>query len=112
MVVARGINWLWLAKELVKGTAELVCLHGLNQLPDDTYRRVLEFTDRIDWEPWLLQSGGELWRRLLAALPEGRPLANVLMQLAKLPPAALESVVAAVIENPAKASRCLEALGD
>ena len=100
MVIGRGTNWQLLAKELVKGTAELICLHGLNQLGDDTYRRVLDVTDRLDLEPWMLQSGGELWRRLLASLPDGRPVAKVLMHLARSPAATLESVVAAVIEHP------------
>src|SRR5262245_7438675 len=60
IVVAKGTNWLLLAKELVKGTAELICLHGLNQLSDETYRRVIEATDWLELEPWMLQSGGEL----------------------------------------------------
>ena len=47
----------------------------------------------------MLQSGGELWRRLLAATPAGRPLAQVLMDLARLPPEALESRMAAVITS-------------
>ena len=99
IVVARGTNWQLLAKELVKGTAELICLHGLNQLSDNTYHRVIHVTDRLDLEPWKLQSGGELWRRLLAALPADRPIAHVLMQLARLPAGTLESVIAEVIEQ-------------
>jgi hypothetical protein len=69
LVLARATNWQLLAKELVKGTAELICLHGLNQLDDATYESVLGVTDRIDLEPWMLQTGGELWRRLLRASP-------------------------------------------
>jgi hypothetical protein len=100
VVIGRGTNWQLLAKELVKGTAELICLHGLKDLNDDTYRKVLRVTDRLDLEPWMLQSGGELWRRLLASLPDGRPVANMLMHLARLPAGTLESVLAAVIEQP------------
>jgi hypothetical protein len=103
-IVARGTNWLILAKELVKGTAELICLHGLNRIDDARYRRVLEATDRLDLEPWLLQSGGELWRRLLVALPDDQPVAKVLMRLALLPPATLQTVIATVIEQPERAS--------
>ena len=65
IVIGRGTNWQLLTKELVKGTAELICLHGLNHLGDEMYRRVVNTTDRIEWEPWMLQTGGELWRRLL-----------------------------------------------
>ncbi len=110
VVVGRGTNWQLLAKELVKGTAELICLHGLNQLDDETYRQVLNVTDHLDLEPWMLQSGGELWRRLLASLPDGCPVAKVLMQLARLPAGTLESVVAAVIEQPEKAAGRLASL--
>jgi hypothetical protein len=110
IVIGKGTNWQLLAKELVKGTAELICLHGLNQLGDDTYRRVLDVTDRLDLEPWMLQSGGELWRRLLASLPDACPVARVLMHLARLPAGTLESVVAAVIENPEGAADRLASL--
>jgi hypothetical protein len=99
-VIGRGTNWQLLTKELVKGTAELICLHGLNELGDDVYHRVIKATDRLDLEPWMLQSGGELWRRLLASFPSDLPLAEVLMRLARLPAGTLESVLAAVIEQP------------
>ena len=112
IVVARGTNWLLLAKEMVKGTAELICLHGLNQLSDETYHHVIDATDRLDLEPWMLQSGGELWRRLLTAVPDDLPVARVLMRLARLPPRALESTIAAVIEQPEHAQSRLAGLAD
>ncbi len=110
IVVARATNWQLLSKELVKGTAELICLHGLNRLSDDIYERVIDFADRLDFEPWMLQSGGELWRRLLAALPDDQPIARVLMHLARLPPGILESVMAEVIEESASAASRLAKL--
>ncbi|OJW21185.1 MAG: hypothetical protein BGO49_24540 [Planctomycetales bacterium 71-10] len=100
MVVGRGTNWYLMAKELVKGTAELVCLHGLNRLPEDVYRRVVAAADGIDFEPWMLQTGGELWRRFLAVQPGERPIAEMLMHVARLSPGALESLILAVIERP------------
>jgi len=109
IVLARGTNWQLLAKELVKGTAELICLHGLNQLPDEVYQRVIDVTDRLDYEPWMLQSGGELWRRLLAVAPDDRSIAHVLMGLARLPAGELESVLGNVIEQSESASDCLAA---
>jgi len=105
VVTGKGTNWQLVAKELVKGTAELICLHGLNQLDDDMYRHVLNVTDQLDLEPWMLQSGGELWRRLLVSFPNGLPLAEVLMRLARLPAGTLESVLAAVIEQPEGTAR-------
>lgn len=102
-VTGKGTNWQLICKELVKGTAELICLHGLNQLDDATYWKVLNVTDHLDLEPWMLQSGGEFWRRILCAIPDGQPLAKTLMQLARLPAGELESVVAAMIDHPDKA---------
>jgi hypothetical protein len=110
-VVARARNWTLLAKELVKGTAELICLHGLNTLDDETYRQVMRATDRIEYEPWMLQTGGELWRRLLAVLPDDRPQAEMLMHLARLPGHSLQSLVQAVIEQPQWARELLASLG-
>jgi hypothetical protein len=99
-VVGRGTNWQLLTKELVKGTAELICMHGMNDLDDDTYQKVIRVADRLDLEPWMLQTGGELWRRLLLTVPEGRRIAEVLMHIARLEPRPLEAFVKAVIEQP------------
>ena len=112
IVVGRGTNFQLLAKELVKGTAELICLHGLNNLNDEIYQRVLDAADWIEFEPWMLQTGGELWRRLLAVMPDGRRIADVLMHLARLPPKSLESMMVAVIERPDWARELLAGLGD
>jgi hypothetical protein len=111
VVIARGTNWQLLTKELVKGTAELICLHGLNSLSDDTYRCVMDAADRIELEPWMLQTGGELWRLLLAVAPDNRPIAEILMHLALLPAKSLESLITAVIEQPEWAKELLAGLG-
>jgi hypothetical protein len=111
VVVGRGTNWQLMAKELVKGTAELICLHGLNRLSDDTYQQVIQAADGPHFEPWMLQTGGELWRRLLAVLPPGRPLAEMLMHLARLPARSLETLMLAVLEQPDWARDLLAGLG-
>jgi hypothetical protein len=110
-VVARATNWQLLAKELVKGTAELICLHGMNHLSDDSYRQVVRHADRIEFEPWMLQTGGELWRRLLTVLPDRRPLAHMLMHVARLPARSLECLIRAVIDQPEWARELLAGLG-
>ena len=102
-VVARATNWYFLAKELVKGTAEVICLHGLSHLGDDVYQNVMRQADKIEYEPWQLQTGGELWRRLLCVLPNATPLQSALMHLARLPAESLERVMLAVIEQPQSA---------
>jgi hypothetical protein len=100
-VVGMGANWQLLTKELVKGTAEMICLHGLSDLSEDTYRDVMDAADRIELEPRMLQTGGELWRRVLAALPEGQPIAEALMHMARLPADALQAFVKAAITGAA-----------
>jgi hypothetical protein len=112
VVVGRGTNWQLLTKELVKGTAELICLHGLNNLDDETYRHVVDATDRIEWEPWMLQTGGELWRRLLTLIPDDQPVAEALMLMARLSPKSLESLMTAIIEQPEWARELLAKLCD
>jgi hypothetical protein len=107
-VVARGWNWSLLCHELVKGTAELICLHGLNTLDDQTYAKVIAATDRIEYEPWMLPTGAELWRRILALLPRGASLAHVLMHLARLSPSSLHALLNAVMEDPPWARELLE----
>ncbi len=109
-VTAKAWNWPLLTHELVKGTAELVCLHGLNTLDRETYDQVMEAADRIEYETWHMQAGAELWRRLLAVLPSDRPLAEVLMLLARLEPDELEQAMLTVIERPAAARTLLVAL--
>lgn len=110
IVTAKGSTWQLLTKELIKGTAELVCLHGMNQLDDAMYRNVIDATDRIELEPWMLQSGGELWRRLLAARPDDCPLAHVLMNLARLPANQLHSTLELVIQESDQAATHLARL--
>ena len=54
-----------------------------------------------------LQSGGELWRRLLAVIPADRSLAQMLMYLACIQPRSLETIIAAVLEQPGLARSLL-----
>jgi hypothetical protein len=111
-VVGRGTNWQLLTKELVKGTAELICMHGLNELDNDTYASVVDAADHIEFEPWMLQTGGELWRRVLAVVPGDVRVARVLMHMARLPAHSLHSLVQAVIESPEWARELLASLGN
>jgi hypothetical protein len=110
-VLAKGNNWWLVASELVKGTAELICLHGLNSLSDESYQHVIAGADGIDFEPWMIQTGAELWRRLLTLLPPGRPVAEMLMHLARLPARSLDSLMLAVLEDPTWARELLTGLG-
>lgn len=109
-VVAKAWNWPLVLHELVKGTAELVCLHGLNALDDAMYAAVTAEADQIEYEVWMLQTGPELWRRLLAAMPSGRPLPEILMHIARLDPQPLERLMLAVVQDRDQARRLLKRL--
>jgi hypothetical protein len=110
MVVAKAWNFTLVIEELLKGVAELVCLHGLNSLDNKMYETVTDEADHIEYEIWMLQAGPEMWRRLLAVLPNDRSVAEMLMHIARLDPEPLERLMLAVVENPAEARDLLEAL--
>ena len=103
MVVAKAWFWPLLIHELVKGTAELVCLHGLTCLDDETYDEVMQEADHIEYETWMLQAGPELWRRFLAVLPNPRELPNILMHVARLEPEPLERLMMDIVSEPDRA---------
>jgi hypothetical protein len=111
-VVAQAWFWPFVAHELAKGTAELICLHGLSSLDDDTYAQVMEEADRIEYEHWMLQAGGEVWRRLLAVIPRDRPMPLTLMHVARLSPESLEDFMLAVVSDPPRARRLAARLGE
>ncbi|MFK7819338.1 MAG: hypothetical protein AB8G99_11520 [Planctomycetaceae bacterium] len=111
-VVAKAIFWPLLAHELVKGTAELVCLHGLNKLDDTTYAAVIDATDHIEYEVWMMQIGAELYRRWLSAKPSQISIAECLMQLALRPPKTVETIMLAVLEEPEAATAMMSRLAE
>ena len=111
MVVAKAWIWPLLSHELVKGVAELVCLHGLNTLDRETYLEATTAADKIEYEVWLMQAGAELWRRFLAVLPKDQTLAETLMHVAQRSPHGLNRLMTAIIEEPERARRWLASAG-
>lgn len=112
MVVAKGMNFPLVLSETIRGTAELICLHGLCDLDETTYLRITGETDRFDDELWLLQIGPELWRRFINVIPQDRTTAEMLMHVARLDPDLLEDLMMAVIEDPDHARILLQNLGN
>ncbi|MGI8908598.1 MAG: hypothetical protein ACR2IE_19150 [Candidatus Sumerlaeaceae bacterium] len=110
-VVARGVVWPLLSHELVKAVMELICLHGLNRLERSIYLRVLAAADKIEFEPWMIQAGSELWRRFLAVHPADAHLATTVMHIARLPPPELETLMFAIVEDAERAKGMIERLG-
>ena len=111
-VCARGFTWILMVHELMKGTAELICMHGFNTLDSRTWKAVTKVTDNIELEAWSLQAGAELWRRLLAVLPPGYDLAHTFMRIALLSPEDLETLMVAVLEDPTWARQLIVELPD
>ena len=106
-VVAKAWIFPLLVHELVKGTVELICLHGLGGLEDDVYQAVIGEPDRIEYEAWLLQAGPAMWRRFLGIAPREIPLSETVMHVARLDPLPLEELMLMTMEEPNRAARWL-----
>ncbi|NND98617.1 MAG: hypothetical protein HKN47_14950 [Pirellulaceae bacterium] len=111
-VVAKAWVFPLLIHELVKGIMELICLHGLNKLDESAYDAVTEEADQLEYEAWLLQAGPEMWRQFLAVAPREPPLANTVMNVAKLAPTPLHELMIQVIEAPDRAAKRLAELSN
>ncbi|MFT5528156.1 MAG: hypothetical protein ACI9HK_006144, partial [Pirellulaceae bacterium] len=109
-VVAKAWVFPVLLHELVKGTVELICLHGLGSLNDDVYEAVTDEADQLEYEVWLLQAGPEIWRKFIAAAPRQIPLSRSVMHLARLDPQQLEKLMFLIVEEPNRATDQLIAL--
>lgn len=107
VVVAKAWMFPLVVHELVKGTVELICLHGLGELDDDVYEAVTEEADRVEYEAWLLQAGPAMWRRFIAVTPRDIPLARTMMHVARLDPMPLEELMLQIMDNPELATRTL-----
>ncbi len=110
IVTAKSWFFPLLVHELVKGTAELICLHGLNTLDEATYELATTEADQLEYETWMLQTGAEIWRRFLSVLPANTALPEKLMHVARLDPQSLDQLMLAVIEDPESARKSLAEL--
>ncbi|MFK7769411.1 MAG: hypothetical protein AB8B55_19495 [Mariniblastus sp.] len=106
-VVAKAITWPLLIHELVKGTMELICLHGLNDLSNEDYVTVMDETEHLEYEIPMIQIGPEIFRRFLGVLPREIPLAQCVMKVANLEPIDLEEFLFEMIESPNRATDML-----
>ncbi|MEM9253380.1 MAG: hypothetical protein AAGB29_13610 [Planctomycetota bacterium] len=111
-VQARAIGWSLLVHELVKGVAELICLDAMGQLDDETYQAVIERTDRLEFELYLMQAGIEAWRYFLEAMEPQHTPAEYLLHVAGLPGEELDELMMQLVEDPPKARRILGDLMD
>lgn len=112
LVVAVGKCLPILVHELVKGTVELLMLHGLAELHDDLYAEVIAATDHIEYERPMFEVGPTLYRRWLEIVPSGVTDAEGLMRVAKQDPDVVESLMLATIEDPEAASEIMSHICD
>jgi hypothetical protein len=106
-VVAKAIVWPLLLHELVKGSMELICLHGMNDMPADDFNVVMDYTEHLEYEVPMIQMGPEFHKRFLKVVPQDKPLADCVMAVSLMEPVALEEFLFDMIEAPATAIQTL-----
>ena len=109
-VVGQAIVWLLTLHELIKGTVELICLHGMSQLDEATYASAVDITEHVEHEVPMLQVGPELFRRFLAISPRELAISQTLMHTAMLDPEALEQFMFDLVETPNRATERIRLL--
>jgi hypothetical protein len=101
IVHARATTLPVLIQELIKGTMELLGLHGISNLDKATHQHVMERSDDPADEHFHIQMGPALWRKLLTVLPKGSHMnmGSVISKLYKLPPNQLHAIMDAVVDD-------------
>ena len=103
-VKATATFWPMLVHELIKGSVELICLHGMNSVTDREFEIALERTDHVEYEIPMLQIGGTIFQRFLMARPREISLAECIMHVSKLEPLVLEQFMFHLFESPNRAT--------
>lgn len=85
-IEAKGAVFPVLLQELVKGVMELLALPSLSNLSHRELEYVLNKSDVLTDEQWLIQVGPHLWRKFLSIVPKGHKLAEVVAKLAEQEP--------------------------
>lgn len=109
-IEAQAINFPILVQELSKGVMELINLHHLGSLDGETNRKVQAYADHPTDEPWHIQVGPALWRKLLPLFPKGMQHAQIAMQLNRMPPDQLHKLLDLAVTDPPKAKEMMEGL--
>jgi len=106
-VQAKASIWSLVVHELIKGTVELICLHGLGELDDKEYSVVMDQTEHIEFEFQMIQIGRLVFQKFLAARPREITLADSIMLASKLDPLVLEKFMFRLFESPNRATDIL-----
>ena len=64
-VVVNARSFPVLCQELVKGSMETICMHGLEGISKEDLQKIYHFADAIKDEPRYIQIGSHVWRNVL-----------------------------------------------
>ncbi|QEG22633.1 hypothetical protein [Mariniblastus fucicola] len=105
-LVVQGKAGVWplLLHELVKGTVELICLHGLGDLADEHFDVAMDHTEHVEYEFPMIQIGRLVFQKFLAALPREISLSECIMHVARMEPLDLEEFMFHIVESPNRAT--------
>ena len=106
-VVAKAIVWPLLLHELVKGSMELICLHGMSDMPTSDFDVVMDYTEHLEYEAPMIQMGPEFYQRFLKVVPPELALADCVMAVSVMEPIELEEFLFDMIEAPETARQTL-----
>ena len=111
-VVAKAWIWPLLIHELVKGTVELICLHGMSSLYEDEFELVMDETEHVEYEIPMLQIGGTFFRKVLAVIPREIPLSEAVMHIARMPAVLLDEFLFEMMNEPNAATKRLRKIAE
>lgn len=97
-VEAQAMVFPVLVQELVKGAMEILTLHGMKDLPEEDYRTVLKHADKLEYEPWQIQIGTDLWKSFLKIVPKDFPLSEVIPALSQQDPKFIHNLLSNTLE--------------
>jgi len=106
-VVAKAIVWPLLLHELVKGSMELICLHGMTDMPTKDFDVVMDYTEHLEYEVPMIQMGPVFYTRFLNVIPTELAFADCVMAVSMMEPIAQEEFWFDMIEAPTTAQRTL-----
>jgi hypothetical protein len=106
-VHAQAVDFSLLIHELIKGVMELISLRGLSDLDRETRYAVRAIADDFSHEHLHIQTGPELWRRLLPLVPKGMKLAEFMNVLYRFPSDELHCVLSQAIDDRPRAKETL-----
>lgn len=104
VVQAKATAWPLLLHELIKGTVELISLHGLGELDDAEYSLIMDHTEHVEYEFPMIQIGRHVFKKFLAVRPRSITLAESIMHVAAFEPLVLEQFMFDLFESPNRAT--------